>query len=352
MKIDYLLIGQGVAGSALATHLIEAGAKIKVLDMNKQHTASWAAAGLYNPITGRQMVKTWLADELFPYLQRYYRHAENISGTRFLHPKPIYRPFVSMEEQNDWLAKADNNAFSEFVEKVHVKPHYDEMISNSYGGLLLKQSGYLDLPAYIAGIRRWLQEQDVYEERQFEAARLKIHDSSVEYDDIRAEKIIFCDGPDASSQPFFSWLPFQLVKGEVLTIRPERDFEVVFNRGIFILPADGQYKVGSTYNHHDLTFTPTQQGRNYLEEKMRKFCKFRYTVSGHIAGVRPATQDRKPFIGLHPVQKPLAIFNGLGTKGVSLAPYFARQFSSHLMREKSLDDAVDVKRFYHKYHSV
>jgi glycine/D-amino acid oxidase-like deaminating enzyme len=352
MHLDYLIIGQGVAGSTLAIHLLEAGARLKVIDMNKQHTASWAAAGLYNPITGRKMVKTWMADELFPYLQSFYQHAEALCGQSFLHPKSIYRPFVSLEEQNDWLAKADNKAFVPYVEKVHAKPFSGGLIKDPYGGLLLRQCGYLDLPTYVAAVRCWLSSKGAYLEQRFEPEKLHIAQESVTYEGLQARKIIFCDGPDAFRASFFSWLPFSPVKGEVLTIRPEQDFEVVFNRGVFILPGGDAYKVGSTYNHHDLSFTPTEEGRKYLEEKMRKFCNFRYTVTDHIAGVRPATQDRKPFIGLHPVHQTLAIFNGLGTKGVSLAPFLARHFTAFLLHDKPLEEAVNIERYYHKFHSV
>ena len=69
MKIDFLLIGQGLAGSALGYRLKKAGKKIKLIDLPSENKSSRVAAGLYNPVTGRKMVKTWNADLLSPEIQ-------------------------------------------------------------------------------------------------------------------------------------------------------------------------------------------------------------------------------------------------------------------------------------------
>jgi glycine/D-amino acid oxidase-like deaminating enzyme len=352
MLLDFLIIGQGIAGTTLAWHLLDKGAKFRIIDQEKKHTSSWAAAGLYNPVTGRQMVKTWQAENLFPYLQNFYRDIENRTGQSFLHPKPIYRPFISQEEQNDWLTKADNKAFAPFVEKVASKSLFPDALHDPWGGILLKQSGYLDVPLYLEASRNFFRQQDLYLSQAVEGIDIQLGQDAVSLYGLRARTLIYCDGPDATQNPYFNWLPFSPVKGEILLIKPEITHDVVFNRGIFVLPTGAYSKVGSTYDHDDLSYQTTEKGKKYLEEKIGKLCKFRYDVVDQIAGVRPATRDRKPFIGLHPTHKPLAIFNGLGTKGVSLAPYFASQFTEHLLEQKPLEEAIDVKRFYHLYNTV
>jgi glycine/D-amino acid oxidase-like deaminating enzyme len=55
-------------------------------------------------------------------------------------------------------------------------------------------------------------------------------------------------------------------------------------------------------------------------------------------------------VGIHPVYAQLAVFNGLGTKGVSLAPYFAREFVKYLGgEENNLTGLVDVGRVFIKF---
>jgi glycine/D-amino acid oxidase-like deaminating enzyme len=349
MQTDFFIIGQGLAGTTLAWHLLEAGAHVKIVDQGKKHTSSWAAAGLYNPVTGRKMVKTWMADQLFPYLQHFYRRIEKKTHTSFLHAKPIYRPFISIEEQNDWLVQANNKAYAPFVEQVASKSLFPESVHDPHGGLLLKQCGYLEVNDYLDASRRYFQQIGIYQKQAIDYQQLSILKNGVKLIDQPASTIIFCEGPDASSNPFFNWLPFSPVKGELLLIKPAGTHEVVYNRGIFVLPIGDLCKVGSTYNHEDLTYQPTESGRQYLQEKLEKLCKFRYEIVGPIAGVRPATRDRKPFIGIHPMHKPLAIFNGLGTKGVSLAPYFARTLTELLIKGQPLNEAVNIERFYHLY---
>ena len=63
-SLDYLIVGMGLAGSALAYFLSKNGKKIALIDNNIDQTSSKIAAGLYNPITGRKMVKTWMAPKM------------------------------------------------------------------------------------------------------------------------------------------------------------------------------------------------------------------------------------------------------------------------------------------------
>jgi glycine/D-amino acid oxidase-like deaminating enzyme len=62
-------------------------------------------------------------------------------------------------------------------------------------------------------------------------------------------------------------------------------------------------------------------------------------------GIRPTTIDRRPIIGCHPLYKNLVIFNGLGTKGVSLAPYFSAQVAQWLEGKGEILKEVNIKRF-------
>jgi glycine/D-amino acid oxidase-like deaminating enzyme len=64
----------------------------------------------------------------------------------------------------------------------------------------------------------------------------------------------------------------------------------------------------------------------------------------HKAGLRPATFDRKPFIGFHDKHKNVAIFNGFGSKGVSLIPYFAMNLADHICFGKKMSLEVNPIR--------
>ena len=68
-RIDYLIVGQGLAGSALAWELMQRGRSVVVYDERVRNRASAFAAGIFNPITGKYMTKAWLADTIFPFLE-------------------------------------------------------------------------------------------------------------------------------------------------------------------------------------------------------------------------------------------------------------------------------------------
>ena len=350
--IDYLLVGQGLAGSVLAQHLLEQGCSVRIIDNPQRASASRAAAGLYNPITGRNMNKTWQADALFPYLETFYSTLERQLSTSFFYPTPIYRPFLEVAERNDWSTRADNIRFAPYVQQITSGKAYGEYVEDPFGGLVLRHCGYLEVPTMLKACRRYFLERKIYEEATFDSQRLAVAPNQVTYGRWQAKKIVFCDGASGPLNPYFEWLPFRPVKGEMLLIKPQRELPMIFNRGVFVIPQGELAKVGSTYDHQDLSDTPTQGGRRTLTQKLNQLLKVPYAIVDQWAGVRPATKDRLPFIGFHPEHEPIAVFNGFGTKGVSLAPYYAQHFVHCLIKSQPIDEAVDVRRFYPTYHAL
>ena len=137
--LDLLIIGQGLAGSAVAIRALARNYRIMVIDEPSQNISSAIAAGLFNPVTGRKMVKTWLADELFVELHRFYPGVERMTGKKFFHPMPVFRPFFSVEEQNEWMGKSVDMAYRDFVGEVSGRPRFGESARDHFGRLLLKQ---------------------------------------------------------------------------------------------------------------------------------------------------------------------------------------------------------------------
>lgn len=63
------------------------------------------------------------------------------------------------------------------------------------------------------------------------------------------------------------------------------------------------------------------------------------------AGIRPTIKDRRPILGLHPKNKKLAILNGLGTRGVMIAPLMARKLYQHIENNMELGKEIAIDRF-------
>ena len=342
--VDFLIVGQGIAGSVLALQLLKHSQRILVINNRKNNVASSVAAGIYNPITGREMTQSWFAEALFPYLLDFYREAEKTLGTRFLWPMPIFRPFLTYQERTAWLQKVIEGDSTPFVKEVTKATFHQENMVPPYGGIVLDQSGYLDVKGFLKATQSYLQTQHAYVEADFMYDHVHFG-KYVKYQNIVARRIIFCEGPQAKKNPFFPMLPFRLVKGELLKVSLQQPLGIIYNRGVFVLPkAAHETIVGATYDWQDESLKITAKARKILEERLYSTFKLSCTVRDQQAGIRPATFDRRPFIGLHPQCAQLAIFNGLGTKGVSLAPYFAKIFVEHLLLQKELPREVQLRR--------
>lgn len=343
---DFLLVGQGIAGSVLAWTLDQLGCKVIIANAPHLPAAANVAAGIVNPLTGRKLVRTWRADDLFPFLHQFYANIEQRLGVQFFHPRSIYRPFRSIDEKNSYLAITRDPEIGKYVNKLVDDELYSPCIHNPYGGLEVTQGGWVDLPELLKIIKGYFLKKGQYAEYQVDANELIISNNSVKIEDLTVSKVIFCDGTQSRENPLFAWLPHNPVKGQVLTALVERyPIRNIVNQGVFVLPVrEGLIKIGATYTWHDLDWQTTEDGREFLEKKVRELLKVPYQIVDQRAGIRPATKDRRPFLGLHPEFPSIGIFGGLGTKGVSLAPYLAEQYARFLLNNEELDPETNIKR--------
>jgi glycine/D-amino acid oxidase-like deaminating enzyme len=352
-EYDYLLVGQGIAGTCMAWHLIEAGKKVLIVDDPGRPSASQVAAGIFNPLTGRKLVKTWMADFLFPYALDFYSRLEVRLNAKLVHTCPIYRPYRSEEERKNYQRYSSNPDILKYIDQSVGKQQIIIGLNDPYGGLVVTGSGWVDLNMLIQTSRAVFMEKSQFVSSGFESSELIIKEQSVEWKEYKAGKIIFCQGVDARDDSLFGWLPFNPVKGQILDVTfNEYSASQIVNQGIFILPFPDQerYRVGATYSWHDLNWETSADGLQYLEAKLRPLVKGNYTLQAQRAGIRPSSKDRRPFVGLHPKYSHIGVFNGLGTKGVTLAPYFANEFVQYLEKGKELNPHVNIDRYFSLYY--
>lgn len=345
MEIDFLIIGRGIAGTALGYRLEQFGLKILIFDQPESNKSSRVAAGLYNPVTGRKMVKSWMAEFLFPEIEPFYQELEKITGRDFLTKEQIYRPFLSIEEQNEWMGHSSDPKISMFIDQIFTKSQYPEL-RDPFGGVLLKMSGWLNINEYLDGMAEFFGDRLI--EKEFDESLLERTGEGWRYGDIFTKKLIFCNGLAAMKSRFFSYLPFAPVKGEILEVVQNFDPNFIVNRGVFrVQLRKGLYRVGSTYTWHDLEIGPTEKAKNEILEKLLDVVRVPVeSIQSHKVGIRPATKDRKPFLGKHPVEDSVYIFNGFGAKGVSLVPYFSKMMTQNLIKSLPIQADVDIARYF------
>ncbi|WP_282778579.1 NAD(P)/FAD-dependent oxidoreductase [Phaeodactylibacter xiamenensis] len=346
---DFIIVGQGIAGTLLAHFLEAAGKSVFVIDQYSPNAASQVAAGIINPITGRRYVKSWRVDDLIPFAVRTYRQLEAQLNIPIFHERNIIRTLFNQGEENDWLSRTGDPAYTPYMLNQPVLDQYatKTVLAYSYGEVT--QSGQTDLARLTGAYRKYLKAKGALLEDHFDYSQLTLTPEQATYKNVvSASQLIFAEGHLGTQNPYFNYLPFGGAKGEVLIVRiPGADFEKILKHRVFIVPlADsGLYWIGSTYDWKFDDDQPTSRGRDYLEQRLKDVLSLPFEVVEHRAAVRPTVKDRRPFLGQHPEFPALAIFNGLGTKGASLGPYWAHHLAAHLVNGNELDEAVDIGRF-------
>jgi glycine/D-amino acid oxidase-like deaminating enzyme len=354
-QVEFLIVGQGICGSFLHLELERAGVDHLVIDEASPNTASRVAAGLINPVTGRRLVTTWMIDELLGFAREAYARLEPLLGAPFLKPVVVAECFPTPQMRLAFLKRLEEKA-----DYLRLPEDERDLLDRFYYelGYGLIDSCYLvDLPALLAAVRRQMQGQGIIREERFDLAELVVGDEQVRYRDIEARRIVFCDGAAGFENRYFSQLPFAPNKGEALIVEipglrdrspgtGAANCEMVFKKGISLVPwQDDLYWAGSSYEWSFEHAQPTELFRQRTEATLRGWLKLPFRTLGHLASVRPATLERRPFVGFHPTHPTVGILNGMGTKGCSLAPYFAHQLVRHVLTGSPIRADADVKRF-------
>jgi glycine oxidase len=346
--IDYLIVGNGIAGVCFAELALQNNKSILVFD-NGSQPSSRVAGGLYNPVVLKRFSEIWKAKEQVDLVESFYPVLEKKLGVIFDYKLPIYRKFASIEEQNNWFQAADKPSLSDFLNTNLYNLGFTN-INASFGFGEVYKTGYLDIKTMVESYSDYLKAQKLLIEETFDYSKVDFLANGLKYNAIEAKHIVFCEGFGLHANPYFNDLPLDGTKGELLIIKaPVLQLQAIVKSNIFILPiGDDMYKVGATYNWEDKTNLPTANGKKELLQNLVELIACDYEVVAHFAGVRPTVKDRRPLVGTHYVHKQLHILNGLGTRGVMLGPFLAKQLFEYLENESDLDKEIDIIRFYKK----
>lgn len=350
--LDYIIVGQGLAGTLLAEELRLAEQRVGIIDAHHERAATKVAAGIANPITGRYFAKSWLMDELLPTAKAVYARFEALLGEEFFHAQRITRALRNVEAANNWQAKQQQESIQPYLAEKPDKTQLNATFEGAVAWMSAGRGGRCRIDKLIDSYRFfWQQEAQALKSERFDFGALELGEEGVNYKGWRAKGLIFAEGFQVIANPYFQYLPFSPAKGEVLIVRlPNYAFpEEIVKLGLFFVPlGEGLYWIGSNYQHQYPTEEPTEKGRAWLERGLKQQLRGNYELVEHRAAIRPTVKDRRPIIGQHPVHKNLYVFNGLGTKGTTLGPYFAQQLKSFLLAGTPLHAEADLARFEEK----
>ncbi|MEL0457325.1 FAD-dependent oxidoreductase [Flavobacteriaceae bacterium SZ-1-7] len=345
MNVDYIIVGIGIAGISFCEQLKANGKTFVVFD-NASQQSSVVAGGLYNPVVLKRFTSVWKSEEQLDLALPLYAKIENELNIKLDYKVPVYRRFNSLEEQNDWFSASDKPLLSKYL-STNILKNNNDSIAAPFGFGEVLNTGRIDVRTMIEAYKTDLLEKRILFQEPFEYNFLKTESNVVEYKDTRAKHIVFAEGYGVLKNPYFKNSPLVPAKGELLTIHaPNLKIDFVLKAGVFLIPLnDDLYIVGATYEWKDLSQEISIKAKTELLSKLKKLIKCDFEVVNQVAGIRPTVKDRRPLVGQHERHKNMYVLNGLGTRGVMIGPYVAKQLYNFIEYNISLDGEIDIRRF-------
>jgi glycine oxidase len=340
-----LIVGQGLAGSVFAALLLERGRSFVVVDDQHRTAASKAAGGIINPITGKRLNRPNLIGQLLQEAFSTYPRIERLLGTSLFTRRNVLRLFIDGVEQQRWEVKRQLPEYQQYVNPM--SPEIPANLAGPHGALEIVVAGQLDIRQLIIRFRSLLKAQDRLLEEPFHYDLLRISSDIVEWRNIRANQVVFCEGYRMSENPYFNEIRLNSAKGEVLTLEAQSFVDQrIIQCGKWIFRSlSGEILTGTTYSWDRLDESPTCDAKDQITKGMQTFCRFGFEVKDHRAGVRAVTKaDNRPIVGVHPKWPRLSILNGFGSKGALQVPFSARQLLENLEHNEYLESEIAVCR--------
>ena len=343
----YLIVGQGIAGLSLAFRMLQRGITFQVIDSPKRKASSSVAAGIINPITGRRYVKSWIIEHLISEANSFYAELTQLIGQDTFIKKDIIRSLFNHQEEQDWWLRRQDPMYADFMSAPESIADFPAGFRPVYAFGKVEHGGRVDLRGTVEAFQAYLKRKNLFVQDTLEYEDLVLQGNGVLWKNNHFDRVVFCEGAFVVDNPFFGDLPFNPTKGEVLIIRAAGlDQSFILKNRIFLVPlGDHMFWVGSQYSTQFKDDNPEEDSKLFLLERLQEVIDCPFELLDHRAAIRPTVKDRKPMLGQHTLHKELFIFNGLGTKGASLAPYFSKHFMEYLEQGASLMPEVNIERF-------
>lgn len=348
VKTDFLIVGQGLAGSLLAWHLLAAGRRVLVVDRDEESTSSKVAAGLVTPVAGSRFHLPPGLGERLDYARRFYWELEERSGETLFRHLRIARLFRDEAEATLWRRRVEAEPAT--YARYHAPLEIDaELVRLPHGGFEMREGGWLDLPAFLELTRQTLLERASYAIGKVRSEEVDVSAGGVRWKNVEAGWIVFCEGWRGRENRFFDWVPLRPTAGDILDLEvPELAGEGrILNKGGWLLPlGGGRFRAGSTYREAPPGASPEEgdgtAGREEVLAKVAAITPAQAAVTAHRRGLRPTIRRSQIFMGPHPAHPRVVFFNGLGSKGVLNGPWHAAALVSHLLSGTPLPEEAEL----------
>ncbi|MBL8814219.1 MAG: FAD-dependent oxidoreductase [Planctomycetaceae bacterium] len=322
LSYDSIVVGQGLAGSAVAWRLRQQGQKTLVIDAGTDSSASRIAAGLIMPISGRRMAEWPDYETILATATRFYRLVEEVVKQPLFHEITVERRFDDPAQREE----------------------YDHRVSTAKTATTLKPDGTgflmsgarLNVPLYLQATRQHFEADGAFIEAQLNLPEdMEVTDSEVVIRrlNVRAGRAYFCQGYSETVNPWFPKVPDRPVRGEIIRVTLSEAPEHVLCTEYWLAPAflgsnsDGthDYLAGATYDRTNLSSGPTEDARVALLDFVQQVTDQKAPVIAQYSAIRASTANRQIVVRRHENYPNLIVVNGLGSRGSLLAPWAAEK---------------------------
>ena len=344
MQVDTLIIGQGLCGSFLSWNLKKAGQQIMVVDSSNPFSATKVASGVINPVTGRRIVRTWEIEAFMPFAVNAYQEMERELSIELIRQCNVLDFHSTPENKIAFTERLKTE--TEYLSEVDDKK-WESQFHLQFGIGEIHPCWLIQLTDLLAAWRKKLEQLNALIETDFNSDDCVVSDKTIQWKEITANRIIFCDGNAGTTNPWFQLLPFAPNKGEaIIASISDLPRNHIYKQSLSLVPwKEDLFWIGSTYEWKYDHPNPTPAFREKVEFQLQNWLKLPYKIVDHMASERPANIERRPFVGFHPLQKNIGILNGMGTKGCSLAPYFAHQLTQYILNGEPIHPLASIDRF-------
>ncbi|GAB5539147.1 MAG: FAD-dependent oxidoreductase [Salibacteraceae bacterium] len=336
---NYLIIGAGLAGISLAERFLEHNHTIKVVDKVDDPSSTQVATGMANPIVFKRLNKSWLIDVLVPEAHAFYSKLETKLNAKLLEPIDLRKRITSKDYASFWNKRAKEEEYEAYLSPIKCQCGP------------VKQAFSVDCKSLQSAYLRSLESSNMLINTDFDHSHIDVAKGNIVFQDQVFDAVIFCEGAYAVYNPLWNWLPFKVAKGDWVEIELEKEIaDFVLNNVVNVIPlGNKRYKLSSSFEWDTMDWGPSPSAREELLNSFSELFNIPYKVVDQRSGLRPAASDRRPFLGEHPRKPGHYIFNGFGSKGVLLAPYFSQHLYDHITMQSDLMKEVNVKRHLKRF---
>lgn len=329
---DFLIVGQGIAGTLLSWNLKKRGKHVIIIDPGHIGSSSMVAAGIVNPVTGKNFVCSWRADEFLPEARKTYDQMSLELGIPVYTMSNIIRAIDKAQGENDWLARTADPRVSQYMLPQADTSTFQGKVRPAFSYGELTGTFHVHMSRILKSYNHLWKTEGCLIGDAFKHNQLVVGPDYLRYNEWSFKNIVFCEGYQIVNNPFFSDYPMAPSKGQAFMIRiPNATFTKMYKDQIFLVHQhDDIYWAGGGYEQRAKDGEPTPEGFRILKDQLDQILTVPYEIIDHKAAIRPTMQQRRPVIQAHSEIKGLYTFNGLGTKGASMAPLIACRMAEAL----------------------